>query len=302
MVCLKLIFESNKTYNTQPNGKPVYNTSDISKKSEELAKIPVVSSLSNDKIKRQIKYNFNDKDNTKTPISNLSKNKNNISDRGEDSRANRIELSENNAIKLIANSSINSNYKRYEINNKNIDNNVIETSAPIKYSVFQIIPDASSNLNMEVKNAVNWNNPQETISPKQYSKFNNTELSVFYKINNKLYIGSGLKQETFYTEYTHNDKNGDIYQYREQPNLTTVGVFIRYKTQLFENLSAHGQAGFGFNQAGIVIKPSLSFEYMISDRIGILIGSEYNYFRYSHQSRWNYSQKFSLNYGISYIF
>jgi hypothetical protein len=157
-------------------------------------------------------------------------------------------------------------------------------------------------LSFEMRGSANWNFPKETISPLSYNKFNNMNLSIFYKLSDKFRAGLGVKQETFYTVFDGTESDGSIYKYYEQPNLTTYSGNFRYYPIDTGALSPYLQLGLGLNTGGYVAMPSLGLEYQAYTNLSFILGIEYDYFWFSHQNKWFSASKAGFSYGISYQF
>ncbi len=160
-------------------------------------------------------------------------------------------------------------------------------------------------LELEFKGNMVWNFPSAKISPSEYSPLHNLSLSLLYEVNNALKIGAEAKQETFYLEYTGLETIEDeniLFEYRQQPNFTSFGVFARYLPSDFHNIKPFAQLGISFNKGGYVFKPAAGISYKAYHGLLIIFGFDYNFFRFNHNDKWFNANKFNINYGLSYQF
>lgn len=155
---------------------------------------------------------------------------------------------------------------------------------------------------IEFKNSINWNLPQAKISPTEYNKLNNMELGLYYKVFESLDIGLSLKQETFYLEYKGTENNVQNFDYEQQPNFTSFLFNVRYFPIEINGFCPYVQLGSGVNNGGIVAVPSLGLEYKFYPGFAMLLGCEYDYFRFIHQNSWFETAKFGISYGIAFNF
>lgn len=161
---------------------------------------------------------------------------------------------------------------------------------------------SSDNYSLELKTSVSWNLPKETISPTSFNKLNNLDITALYKFNDYIKAGLNIRQETFYTEYTGYESDGSLYRYRQQPNLTTFSGLIRYTFDKYLFFKPIVQLQAGLNSAGMVLRPTIGFEYQIIPELSFIMGLDYSYFRFSHNNQWFSSNKLGLNYGMMFTF
>jgi hypothetical protein len=180
--------------------------------------------------------------------------------------------------------------------------------API--SEYRLAIDELKNLNLSKENnfsfelgsSISWNIPKETITPLNFNKLNNIELSLTYKLSDFVSIGTQIKQETFFLKYTGKENDGIEYIYQRQPNYTTYSLLFRLYPINFGQFYTFSQLNLGFNTGGYVIKPSVGIEYRIYKNLSFNLGIDYNRFWYFHNSKWFDTNKFNINYGFSYQF
>jgi hypothetical protein len=193
-----------------------------------------------------------------------------------------------------------------EYKNQEIDQRV---DTQIESSVHRNIPmdiDQGFSINLDgfstqLRSIASWHIPEAGINPEQFNAFNNSELAVNYQMKNDLVVGVSLRQETFYTEYIHEQTDG-VYKYSSQPNFTTFSVNARYKFFEIKDLSFESAMGIGINLGGFVARPSLGLEFQAYDNLAFNIGFEYSYLWFKHQGGWFEARKTGLYYGLSYQF
>lgn len=157
-------------------------------------------------------------------------------------------------------------------------------------------------LSLEFGSSVNWNIPQETLSPAELNRFNNLEFTVFYNLNDFIKVGANIKQETFFTEYSGTEDIGSIYNYRQHPNLTTYSAVVRVNPFDYEIFNPYFQTSFGANESGIVLRPQIGLEIQPTNNMSFIFGIDYGYFRFIHQNSWFNAGKAGIDFGISYKF
>lgn len=157
-----------------------------------------------------------------------------------------------------------------------------------------------SDFSVEYNNSLNWNFPKESISPKEYSKLNNMQFSLFYDVTEDLKIGASVRQETFFSRYEETDARGRIYKVEMQPNITNYGLSVRY--DVIDLLGIHflPQLSYSFSSYGQILRPGLVLQYNLMDKISINSMLEYSYFQYSRQNIQFDAKKASVSFGINY--
>ncbi|MBX3042945.1 MAG: hypothetical protein KIT33_01735 [Candidatus Kapabacteria bacterium] len=185
----------------------------------------------------------------------------------------------------------NINYERF---NKMIyENNILN-----KNNIFTFF----DNLEISLENSIPWFVPEASVSPKSYNKFNNLGLRVLFKANDYFRTGISINQSTFFAEFIQSEMDGNIYNYRIQPNLTTVSSEILINLINSEVLVPYIQLSVGANQAGIVLSPAMGIEYNVVNSLSIYFSGTMDYFRFIQNDNWFDTQKFRLNYGINLKF
>ncbi len=169
-------------------------------------------------------------------------------------------------------------------------------------NIFDNLHQRENGLSIEFKNATSWNLPKETINPAEFSKLNNLAFDLYYKLSDKIKIGAGVKQETFYAEYYGQESDGFFYLYKQHPNLTSISAGVRYYPYDLGSLRTFAQLNVGGNQAGWIARPLLGFEFFPARNFSLIFGFEYSYFSFKHQNARFSSSKAGLSYGLSYNF
>ena len=182
----------------------------------------------------------------------------------------------------------------YLANNNTLDNKFLPISSDTANTI--------SNFSIEFNNSLNWNLPKETISPSQYSKFNNIQFAIYYDLTTYFKIGADIRQETFYNQYTESDQFGKKYNVQMQPNITSYDLSLRYNLIEFLTVSVSPQFNFGYNSYGYVIRPGINFQKFLFENISFVTTGEYSIFEFKRQNNWFNSKKLSLVFGINYHF
>lgn len=157
-----------------------------------------------------------------------------------------------------------------------------------------------SDFSVEYNNSLNWNFPKESISPKEYSKLNNMQFSLFYDVTEDLKIGASVRQETFFSRYEETDNRGRIYKVEMQPNITSYGLSVRYDVIDLLGIHFMPQLSYSFSSYGQIYRPGLVLEYNLIDKISFNSMLEYSYFQYSRQNVQFDAKKASVSFGINY--
>ncbi len=155
---------------------------------------------------------------------------------------------------------------------------------------------------VEVRNALSWNLPKETINPKEFSKFNNMAVGIFYGLGRYISLGVEVRQETFYQEFAGYDKRGIYSDFSTQPNYTTIGGAIRASVPewTYSGFMPIAQASVGGNQVGAVGRVMLGGAYSFSNNWSFVFGPEFSYLYYKFQSNNFGAQRIGLNFGLNY--
>ena len=157
-------------------------------------------------------------------------------------------------------------------------------------------------LSFEVRNALSWSMPKETINPKEFSKFNNMAVGIFYDLGRYISLGVEVRQETFYQEFAGYDKRGIYSDFAIQPNYTTVGGAIRAVVPewTYSGFTPMAQASVGGNQVGAVGRFMLGGAYSFSNNWSFVFGPEFSYLYYKFQNNNFGAQRIGLNFGLNY--
>ena len=156
---------------------------------------------------------------------------------------------------------------------------------------------------LEWNGSTMWNNPDATIDPSSYARFNNNSVALYYELSDNWIVGAGLRQETFFQDFYGTDSVGRAFRYEQQPNLTTYGLSLRYRSDIYWGFcSLLTQATFGLNTAGPVARGTFGTEISISRSFSFVAGLEYSALFYQHQNKNFNSSKFGFIYGLNFKF
>ena len=292
----------------------------IAKKQNE---IPVVKSFAMDETKNKIdmpekvkiKYVYIQKsedrsqksegiDNGKLMIDNgqpITENGEPITDNGEQIAEN--ELSSNNSQLLFDKAEFNRN--QYGLNDYN---GFMTRLSP--FPTIQFDDSYKSNfhedlgISIELMNMENWFTIKPTISPEEYNKFNNTSVSVLYNIFNDFHTGVEYRRETFFQRFVGVDEKGDSNRYEQQPNFESAGLLLRYSNKDFNlyGIYPYGQIVLGGTNVGFIFRYGFGFKYSPFNNLSFIIGLNSSSLFYSHGGKPWQSNRYDLNYGLSFEF
>lgn len=155
------------------------------------------------------------------------------------------------------------------------------------------------NIEISLENSIPWFVPEASISPKSYNQFNNLGLRILYKTNDVVRLGLSINQSTFFADFITSEFDGNIYNYRIQPNLTTISSEVLINLIRSEDLTPYIQLSVGANQAGIIFSPAMGVEYTVVESLSLYFSGTLDYFRFRQNDNWFDTQKFRLNYGIN---
>jgi len=197
--------------------------------------------------------------------------------------------------------------KNFAFINPKIDNNDNKKFQNLDfnatYDTIYFIRRFDSKFRFEFKNTPSWFADSPIVQPQNLSNFNNLSVAIFYPIYKNLNLGAEFRQETFYLNYDDRDRLGQDYTYYMQPNLSTIGLALRYiPFDLGCCVKPYGQISFGLNTSGMVTREVLGLELQVYENTYMLFGIEANQFFYQHLNKWYSTNKFSLNYGFGVKF
>ncbi len=185
----------------------------------------------------------------------------------------------------------------------NNNNSELNPSFDKRYDTIFFVRSYDSKFRFEFKNSPSWFTSYPRIQPFQMNNFNNLSVSLYYPIYKTVLLGADYRQETFYVIYNGKDIKGQNMTFYQQPNLSTVGVSLRYSPfDLGNNFKPFGQIFLGGNIIGLISREMLGVEYYPYENVYFLLGGELNQFFFRHGSTWFNANKFSLNYGIGIKF
>lgn len=157
------------------------------------------------------------------------------------------------------------------------------------------------NLRLELTGSYTRNIPETTIGPANISDLNNLNFSAFYALDGNFDIGAGIRQETFFTNYTGTEEEF-LYEYEQQPNFTTYEVKARFYPLRNNYFKPFIETTAGVNGEGFLWRASMGSKMKIYKGFGTLLGISYDKFYFNHQSKWFDTEKASLYFGLSYGF
>lgn len=182
-----------------------------------------------------------------------------------------------------------------------------------RYSQLSVVPLDFSDLikiskdlglTVELKKLENWFDISPTISPKNFSKFNNTSLTLLYEAIQGLQVGGELRQETFFQKFTGLNDKGEKFRYEQQPNFTSYTVILRYFNKEYNLLGIYPilQGTAGGTNVGYLGRMMGGIGYSPYPGLTFILGAEASGLFYKHKNESFNSWRYDLNYGISFGF
>ncbi|MFC2130905.1 hypothetical protein ACFLSQ_05685 [Bacteroidota bacterium] len=177
------------------------------------------------------------------------------------------------------------------------------SSVPIDISSFLAVREKMG-ITLEFKKMENWFDINPTINPKEYSKFNNTSLSVLYEFIKNLHIGGEVRQETYFQRFSGVENDTLKFSYDQQPNFTSYGLLLRYANKDFNlwGIYPYLQGFAGGTNVGYIGRLMGGLKYSPYEGIVFIIGAETSGLFYKHGGTDFDSYKYDLNYGMSFEF
>lgn len=183
-------------------------------------------------------------------------------------------------------------------------NSITESSeySPFTYSESWFAGLQNIGLSLEIKNSTAWNLPKETIYPSEQALLNNMDMFLFYELNPQFSIGLGIKQETFFVQYTGSDDTALEIYYEQNPNLTNLELALRYRVIKTAGFEPFVGVNFGGSSYGLIGRASLGNHFRLTNELGLTMSIDYSKIFFRHQSRKFTADKIGINYGIIYKF
>ncbi len=143
--------------------------------------------------------------------------------------------------------------------------------------------------------------PDRTIIPQESKIGNNISLSIMKKIDEKHSIGVIAGQEALQL-YAVIHQNGE-YNFELQPNLFWLGGVYRYSgREFFGTLRPFTELMLGGSKYGAIGKFTAGLLYNPQDFISMTLGVETTALMYKYSGSYNFTEKFSIIYGLGIHF
>jgi hypothetical protein len=264
-----------------------YTAPIINQTTKESSKIPVMSSVAVDtvyKVKTIIKY----LPGTEKIVYVDSSAK----DESEDFANN---ITQSNFINdNFSNSQVNSKLYLTKYSSNNFDD--LTKYSPYNFSDFD--NSFLRNLSLELKGNEDWTINTPFVERSTYPVFNNSSASLLYKISDDFQVGIDVRQEYFYQEYNGIADDKSKYNYYQHTNYISSGIMARYSLLNLTDTKVFIQPEISLNQVGPIFRTMIGSEYLIAEKVSILIGLEGSLLQFTHQGNNFYSPKIGLHYGI----
>jgi len=165
-------------------------------------------------------------------------------------------------------------------------------------------PTEDLGISLEFMNMENWFDVAPTISPKEYNKFNNTSLSVFYSLFNNFHLGAEYRRETFFQRFEGLDENAKLNRYEQQPNFESIGLVLRYADKDFNlwGIYPYFQIYGGGTNVGYIFRTGVGLKYSLFNNLSFVLGAGSSSLSFKHNGTSWQSNRYDLNYGISFEF
>lgn len=156
-------------------------------------------------------------------------------------------------------------------------------------------------LSVEIMNMENWFEIAPTISPKEYNKFNNTSVALFYKLFKDFQAGLEYRRETFFQRFEGLDDKGKLNRYEQQPNFESWGLVLRYANKDFNlwDIYPYIQLYGGGTKVGYIVRGGAGLKYSPFTNLSFILGIGSSSLFYNHNASPWQSNRYDLNYGIS---
>ena len=188
--------------------------------------------------------------------------------------------------------------KKYALNNSNI-------SSPFDLNFSNnFSPKEAVGLKLEMRGNEVFYSEIERVNPASNQIFNNSAIAIFYSASDELDLGFEYRRENFYQKFS-GWENSKFYVYEQQPNFETYNLALRYMPSIFKNdyLQPFAQGAFGLtNNSGQIGRIMIGAELLPESQWSMIAGAEYSFMGYNYQNKNFYTDKFGLNFGISYKF
>mgnify|MGYP006295987435 CR=1 FL=1 len=176
------------------------------------------------------------------------------------------------------------------------------SSRRLEYEIVNYTPGNIRNISVEMRGSQYLSFPEADIMPGKEAMFNNTGISLFYNLNDNLFIGADIRRENFFQKFTGADAAGRKINYEQNPNFTSYSAGIRYYLLEKEKIRPFGQFFGGGNIAGILGRGMIGVQWSPYPDFSFVLGAEYSLFWYLHSDEIFNASKAGLHYGINYRF
>lgn len=198
---------------------------------------------------------------------------------------------------------INNNIEKAVFTNKALNREISEfPPAVINNSPAPSVAAENNKLgiSVEYRGANYFFSQTPTIFPEKYPYYNNTALSFMFDAGYGFSAGLEARAENFFVQYESSDPNGQEYINEQMPNLTIYSGLLRYQPIRFGAFNPFAQITAGGTYYGASGRIMMGSEYYLKSDIALIIGAEYSRFWYRHAGSWFDSDKWGINYGISF--
>ena len=157
-------------------------------------------------------------------------------------------------------------------------------------------------LSLEVKGNGSWSTPRSTLPIYSNPFLNNIGIGLNYHLSDQFALGVDFRQENYYQVFTGTNELDDKYEYKQNPNYLSLGMYLRYSFYQANGFTTYGQAQVGGTVTGLVTRGMLGIQYSPYKDISFILGGEYSILNYKHQNNWFSSSKMGIIYGIGFNF
>lgn len=204
--------------------------------------------------------------------------------------------------KILSDKLLNTTNTQSDPKQLNPDNSGQNTNA----SAIQIQPYTSNTnygFELEMKSSQYYFKDNVQIHPKEYQSFNNTAISLGYKVFDEFLMSFDYRRENFYQTYLYT-KDQSEYKVEQYPNVNYYGLNLKYIPSFAKNayFSPYLGVSSGFTSAGLVYRTYLGGEYAISQRYSILLDMEQATLNYKQDAISYSKSKYGVLFGVKYKF
>lgn len=201
----------------------------------------------------------------------------------------------------VAKNTSNKDHNKIDLRNNTFNQTGIKTNDYNSLILQDLNKKNDLGLSVELFTSTYWFYPEHRVPPVKYSNLNRLGAAVYYCLTEDLSLGMDIRRETFEVSY-RGMEDGQYFNYYQQPNLTTVGLNVRYDLLEYCGFDFFAKMNAGWNLYGYLFRPAVGMKYFISENVYLLLDLEYSKMMFNHQNNYYNAEKYGFNYGINVRF